>query len=97
MLIYKGCSNSPRLHISGDTRHTGITAFCMQNVDMIVFSVYTSVSKNIRKIKNKHRLLQIDDIDTKNAPAETGAFFIVLIREKILDLTVMIVFVADAS
>lgn len=70
----------------------------MQNVDMIVFSVYTSVSKSIRKNKkNKHRLLQINDIDTKNAPAETGAFFIVLIREKILDLTVMIVFVADAS
>ncbi|MDI6496022.1 hypothetical protein [Leuconostoc lactis] len=64
---------------------------------MTTFSVYTSVLKSIRENKKLSTICYKFAHQHKNAPAETGAFFIVLIREKILDLTVMIVFVADAS
>jgi len=65
----------------------------MQKVGGSVFSVLKRIRENKTSapfptnLRHRH----------KNAPAETGVFFIVLIREKILDLTVMIVFAADAS
>lgn len=64
---------------------------------MIVFSVYTSVLKSIRENKKLSTICYKFAHQHKNAPVETGAFFIVLIREKILDLTIMIVFVVGAS
>ena len=92
MLIYKGCSNSPRLHISGDTRHAGITAFCMQKVggSVLISSLMYKVNViliSVDRIKRRllRNMIRIKDYLSDADIAELQENFGIVFKDTLTD------------